>query len=664
MSEYRVYYDDLGEFASKVDTLCNGWDNQLTEVNNQILELMASDAIEGESAETIKRYMWQVHHATVKLLKTLVKNFNIKSKEYYLDYCELDSGDGSKYGQRYTTFVSSEIKKGGSVEKRLNGIISDTKDIRADISKIYKKVSNITEKNHSIPDDSKISKYLKDAEKKATDLDSFIQHTEHIHSYDFKDIDVMLAQISNIIEHQLSASRTHAISYHNGEIHQMCDTQQLILSAENCENAIVAFESSEKGKKASALLQERQKLIEQEEKDNRKWVKWVSTGVSVVATATVIVASATGVGVVGVVIIGAVTGTISGATSCVSDQYYEEGNLNNLDYNELLKDSVVGGIGGAIGGYTAAVGFAAKAGGVALTTTDRVVVALTEESAKTVTKLSVDTGAVIGYEVNRLITGDDSGIQKQYDTLQKDTNEGVKNILVKPIKAYVSGVIEEDFKWDTEKKKVESELDHLFTGKDTNVKKSVIKKGLEAGEKQFVNTAATETADQAITMTYNSVTGKYSGTNGSEELGKDMRKGWSKISGKSTSAFISGTTSSVTNEKINSIKHTYIKEPAKVVNDTFNNTGSKVSEKVITMTANNTINAMSKVDERESITLKELWSDTLQDGRSLVKSAADSASKKAGDYANEEYRKEVMENTHKGMNYEEIRDNYLYEEFN
>ena len=105
MSEYRVYYDDLGEFASKVDTLCNGWENQLTEVNNQILELMASDAIEGESAETIKRYMWQVHHATVKLLKTLVKNFNTKAKEYYLDYCELDSGDGSKYGQRYTTFV-------------------------------------------------------------------------------------------------------------------------------------------------------------------------------------------------------------------------------------------------------------------------------------------------------------------------------------------------------------------------------------------------------------------------------------------------------------------------------------------------------------------------------------------------------------------------------
>ena len=165
-------------------------------------------------------------------------------------------------------------------------------------------------------------------------------------------------------------------------------------------------------------------------------------------------------------------------------------------------------------------------------------------------------------------------------------------------------------------------------------------------------------------MTYNSITGKYSGTNGSEELGKDMRKGWSKISGKSTSALISGTTSSVTNEKINSIKHTYIKEPSRVANDTLNNTGSKVSEKIITMTANNTINAMSKVDERESITLKELWSDTLQDGRSLVKSAADSASKKAGDYANEEYRKEVMENTHKGMNYEEIRENYLYEEFN
>lgn len=664
MNNYKVYYDDLGDFADKADKLCIDWWTRLDNIDKQLSKFMDTTAIEGDTAEAMKLYIKQVHQPTVMSLKSLVNGFNTKSKGYYLDYCKLDKGDGSKYGKRYTTFVASELKKNGSVEKRLKGIITETDNIRDELSKIYGSISTLTERYHTVPNNSNLKKSLNYAIKKATNSDSLITSMEGVHSYDFVHIDPIISSLKKLINTQLSNKRTPVVSYHSGEIHQMCDTQQLIISVENCNKDTKEFVDSGREQEASALLAERKKLIEKEEQDSRAWVKWISTGVTVVATATVIVASATGVGVVGVVVIGAIAGSISGATSCVTDHYYEEGSLDNLDYNKLVKDTIVGGIAGAASGYTSAVGFATKAGGVALTTTDKVVLALTEESAKTLTNVSIDTGAIIGYEINRLITGDDTGVQRQYDTIQKDTNEGVKNMILKPTKEYIGGIIEEDFKWEADKKKVENELNHLITGESTTTKKNAIEKGLEAGAKKFVKTAATETAGQAITITHNAVTGKYSNENGSKELKNDLRKGWVKVAGKSTGAMVSGTTSSITNEKVDSIKHTFIKEPVKVVNDTFNNSVSSVTEKIGTTTANNTINAMSNVEERESISLRELWSDTLQGGRSLVKSVVDSAVSEAGDRIDEAHRTREREEAHKGMLYEEIRDGYIYEEIN
>lgn len=664
MNEYRVYYDDLGEFTVKVNNLCQSWRTQLNNIEMQILDFMKAGAIEGDSAEAMRRYIWEVHYTTIQSLKTLVNNFDTKIQGYYLDYCKLDEGDGSKYGQRYTTFVASELRKGGSVEKRLYGLINEADDIRTNISNVYKEISNYTENSHSIPSNNDLRRSLNYAIKKATDSDSLVSSIERMHFYDLKNIDVIITSLTTFINRQLSYKRIPVVSYRPGEIHQICDTQQLMISVENCNKDTIAFVSSGRGKKVSELLADRQKLIEQEEKDSRQWANWVSTGVTVLAAATVIVASATGVGVVGVVVIGAVSGSISGATSCVTDHYYEEGNLDDLDYSKLAKETIIGGISGAASGYTAAVGFAAKAGGVALTTADKVVIAMTEESAKTLTNMSIDTGSAIGYELNRLITGDETGVQRQYETFWKDTNDGVKNIILKPAKACVGGIIEEDFKWTAEKKKAENELNHLITGKNTDARKGVIKKGLEAGAKKFVKTAATETTDQAITITHSAATGKYSNQNGSKELEKDLRKGWSKVAGKSSGAFISGITSSVTTEKIDSVRQTYIKKPAKVVNDTINNTVSSVTEKMGITTANNTINAMSNDEERESISLRKLWDDTLQGGRSLVKDAADSTISKVGDHINKEYRTKELENRHKGMLYEEIRDNYIYEEIN
>lgn len=656
MSMYKVYYDDLEVFLEASYNQCDQWIKLLENCENSIKDFRRSESFKGQSAYKIKKYYKEVHLTLINYLKLIAGQYKTIIGAYVADYYSLDAGDGSKRGQRYTTMASDELKKGGRIDKRLTELKTKARDIRKEILGIDREIDSLV--SETIPDTVTVSTYLDKAIKMATDTDSLISYYEYIHKNDFKDLDELIQSSRRILNAYSNQGRTLAVSYQPGDVFTCYDVQQTLISCKNCVASIEAFEKSDVGKRAADIAYGRKVRIHEEEKESRQWAKWVSAGVKVAGTAAIIVGAASGVGLVGVAVIGAVSGTISGATSCLTDEYIETGDATkDLDSFEFVKDMAVGGIAGAFAGYAAG---AAVSPSVTMTTFDKIVGGVTEASTASAVSFAVDGSAALYYS----ISGDTDKLQEAADRFNEDVKDAPVDILKKGFSEAVSGEFDEAYEHG------------LITSKWAD-SKSIIKQNVAKGGKKFVKKASTESMDGLVETVSNVVQGKYvvkksdtsggslqtSLTSGADKnveyvwnenaLTKDLEDKYSTVIGKSATSFTSGFLFSVVDSKIENIKATdkkngvgeigrvtitgesanrVFKAPdatsvSKVLKGTISSAVDKVEEAVVTREVKNAVSG-----ENIHLTPEEIWDDALGQGRVILEKGADESAKKFTTY--------------------------------
>lgn len=604
-----VYYDDLESIGSKIATLCDEWEQQLKNIYDAIADFRNSDAIEGKSAVAMKAYLIQVHYPLLTSLIPLVKSLKTNIARYSAEYYNLDHGDGTNNGQRYTTIVASELEKKGAVDGRISRILNNVSSTNKRVFDIYMDVYDLLDKHPRFKEGDELYKALGNAAKIATNLNSLVVYTEGIHTHDFKSIDFLINQCNSIIEGQLGPKRVHAVNYVSGSTKQIIDTQAMLITAQECNIEAENYFNSEEGKAAAEILYGRDARIHEEEKANRRWTKWIATGTAVVVFGAVTIATAGGVGVVGVTVIGAVTGGVSGMTSCLVDNYIETGSpIENLNLGKLVKETTVGAIGGAFTGYTSATAVTSVLKG-ADKVFDSFMIATTEGAMKEGAKITYDVGECIGGSLTGIITGDYSVLQSKLEQLNEDTRDSFKNIMADGVSAYVGEKVE----W----KLTDGASKGLFKVKSSfATSSSVFKKGIAEGEKKLIKTSAKESAKQTTTILSDLISGKY--LNPENSILKDVQKSHSEIVAKTGSAFISGTSDSIIDAKTEGIKpatkRILIKNAGKKGIDTIVDTAEKVA-------SHYTHNLVS----REQQDFSQLWDGELDQGRkpaeSFVKNA-------------------------------------------
>ena len=624
MSYYKVYYDDLESFQEASYKQCDKWVQTLEGCRDSIKEFRKSDSFKGSTKKSgaykIKNYYKEVHLTLIDYLIQISQGYKAKIGSYVADYYTLDTGDGSKHGRRYTTMVSEELKKGGKIDKKLTKTKTQAQEIRKDIARIHREIDSLV--SERLPDPTGISSYLDDAIKRATNTDLMISaHIEKIHQHDFKDINPLIQSTRNLLN--AYQERSMAMSYQPGEAFTHFDVQQTLICSQNCAADIEKFEKSDAGKLAAEIAYGRAARIHEEEKDSRQWANWVSTGAKVVGGVAIVVAAASGVGLVGVAVVGAVGGSISGATSCLTDQYIETGDaLQDLDYFKLVKDTALGGITGAFSGYT--IGVAATSS-ITLSTFDKVVTGVTEESLKSAVSFTIDGAEALYYGVESQFTKDKSKLEKVRDQFFKDVNDAPKEIIKKGATSFISG-------------KLDDAYDNKLITESWSDSKSIVKKGLNKGGKKFVEKSSTQFANEAIDLASNAAQGKYTTIEKMSEDGKiqttpdsqsktptfveDLAEGYGRIVGKSVNAFGGGAFSSVGGAKIEKIKDSHTKSVVQMTDKIITSSSSKVGEAIMSREATNIV-----TKDHKHLSGEEIWKDSLDGGRVIFENGVDEIAK-------------------------------------
>lgn len=341
----KVYYDDIWAVESKTSSLCCDWVKQLSSLYKDIESLSQSQAIKGAGAESIKNYLSEVHPVIVSFLNTICQTYMARVLLYYNGYTtQVDSGD------RYTTIVRHEICDWGKIPDELRKLERRVTDASNNANRVARDIANLVSLPR--PNQDALLDSLSSSRKKAMSLDEKVLNYEQAHANDFSEIDSIIDELNKLINSQLSNKRNPLASYKSGSIAKMCDLQKLVVNGSECSVIVTDFENSEDYEEVVANAFNRDVIIHEEEKESREWVRWVAIGVSVVASVALVVVTAGAASPLVCAGVGAAGGILSAAADNFADNYVETGSLTeDMDWADLAKDCVIGGVTGAISGY-------------------------------------------------------------------------------------------------------------------------------------------------------------------------------------------------------------------------------------------------------------------------------------------------------------------------
>lgn len=441
MGYRKVYYNEMWEIIDNIAALTHEWIEDKDAISASVENLKNSSYIKGDGADNIIAYMEDIHGLVLQLINDLFFDLLERTETYRGKYQSEVDGGQSDYNKIYTTMVRDELEHGGEVSRNIDSMLNLNSEIKWEVNRARSMVQDLVWLDYPSYTDS-IEEALNYAKEIATNLNDKIESYEQGQAEIFDDFDTLLNEIRSIICYQLSVTRVPMASYVKNQWQTMCDAHKLSVAATSIENDIADLEDDYKESLKNTF--NREELLKQEREDEVKWIRWVATGVCIVASVAVTIACpAAGPIMLGVV--GAATKTVSGITNELCDQYVETGFENGVDWSELGKVAVVsagtgfvgGYLGGVIGGGSTAQTFIKKAG---------------QEVGKNLIESGVESGISTAWDIGEgLINGEVDDIHDVVDIVSDELKDLGENAVGDVITGIVGTAFDDVIEWGDDK---------------------------------------------------------------------------------------------------------------------------------------------------------------------------------------------------------------------
>lgn len=609
MSYTKIYYDDIWEATSKSSAKCNEWLTELQELSESFATFVESESFKGEAATNMKNYLEQVHGILVAIIGSVIQSYSTLAVNYYGGYTRVvDTGDSDKYGLRYTTIVSSEVSETGSIQRKLNDIISTAEQVAADANSVKNSIADLVT-IYSSPNTYNLYEQINAAKAKAQTVHNNAINFEASRANDFNEIDRLIAQALSIINAQTGTTRTPIIAYQSGSIGEMCDINQVLVDLEATSEKVTKITEDGYFEEDATLVLNRDALIQEEEEASREWIQWVAVGIAVVGSVVLIAVTAGGATPLVCAAVGAGVGAVTAASSQFADNYVETGSfVDGMDWKDFGKDVVVGAVGGAVTGYLGAVsqGSAIKQpiekGMSCLANT------VMKEGAEGVAATVWETGETI-YEVGEAVVAGKPGdeIISVLDAGLEETEEEVgnmfKDMATEGAKSFVGGTVAGSFDVDTSDKGVLQKIgEKAAEGAAGGAAKGVVNTAWGVGE-AIVDGDSSTTVTSAL-------------KEGFKETVQDVAK---------------ETAGAVVSEGIFSGVDDIDNKAGKMVMETVKDTATDTAENIVEGVTGRTMDYVYGDEKDAGKILGDIWEEDLDSGRSIAKAAGESAGEHIAD---------------------------------
>lgn len=279
---YYVKYKELQEAQANICNQINQWSEELYQVKSQIQVLLEMEEIKGNTADSIKNYMLEVHIPLIAAIQKLLTEYLIRLILYGDDYYEIDTMLNAKIAQdrldEQLVCIHTKLDTFQTIQESVRGAIGSI----AGLANVY------------TPSGETIEDSYENLQKKANDLMHTVGDCEYGHlRSDFITMEEMLSNLTQLINGQSGKSYVTIMSYQAGSLSELPAYQRLQEATEKQAKEL----NAKAGKLQDAIeryskKQQERSLAEEREKKGRSQIfQGVLIAVGAVIGAVAIVAT-------------------------------------------------------------------------------------------------------------------------------------------------------------------------------------------------------------------------------------------------------------------------------------------------------------------------------------------------------------------------------------
>ena len=341
---YIVDFESMADLYSGIDSNYKMWHKGINPLYTALTNIGKSDNIEGDSAEALTEYFETIHKQLLQKIKELIELHHGNYALYY-------KGSVGYYGNidtdNFTRIEKSELSKIKS-DYTSYGVRAESVD--SEVTSIMNSISDIfTYKKKSI---SKVRKAQKTIVTQVTELDKNINLIENYHyTNDFASTESQIAALGALIDECYSKGREFKASFTAGSVVSLKSWTELNKVSEDLKDDLDSKVAEIKvaDKEAKQTVTEIQEY-KKREAQAKVW-KTLAVGAGVLISVSVIVFTGGAATPLVMGLTGAIVSMETTAVNKLSDEYVQNGNLDNMDWGNFSKDVLVSGATGFVTGY-------------------------------------------------------------------------------------------------------------------------------------------------------------------------------------------------------------------------------------------------------------------------------------------------------------------------
>ncbi|MBQ8924110.1 MAG: hypothetical protein IJ053_04875, partial [Lachnospiraceae bacterium] len=96
MMDFYIKYEDIRIAHRQIAYYMNGWNENISNINDAVIEMIANPAMESETARNIYSYMYDVHLSIAIMVSHIISDFKYRQILYEAGMYEIDSYELSK----------------------------------------------------------------------------------------------------------------------------------------------------------------------------------------------------------------------------------------------------------------------------------------------------------------------------------------------------------------------------------------------------------------------------------------------------------------------------------------------------------------------------------------------------------------------------------------
>jgi len=377
--DYQVRYSDLDAMDGDFRAQMAKWSEALSEINDKAKALIGTSNMSGNTADNMRSYFSGVYGSMLAGINAAMVSFQNNWLIYRQDYRDIDGADN-------TVIITSELESLGQALKTYQG---QKEFVETEVRNAVTSVSDIS--HASFYGIDAVYAIHNEIDSKLTQLMSEVDSVESSHaSSDFGQIDQTIQSLKALISEMLSQKTIYKTQFSETAFAASSAYQSLV----SAYDAVIGDIQSKKELVVTATVGEKAHYenLEHEAKLRQKQaetVKTIAMGLCIVGgiAATVLTAGAASPILVGA-ISGGVTGALMAGVNTGADMY-AAGGWDNMNWGEIGKEALIGGIKGAATG--AVTGMLTQGSGAI----GKCVLGKIPESASPI----VQNAAKIGYDV-------------------------------------------------------------------------------------------------------------------------------------------------------------------------------------------------------------------------------------------------------------------------